>query len=121
MLFISGTIIATSAELIASYILEITTGDYMWDYTGYFLNYDGRIALVPGLMFGILIYAAICHLQPFIIRLQQKYQNSRIHNTGFLIVSASAFIEQIFHIIEDFPVAEQFKEPGGIAAAAALL
>ena len=33
MVFISGTIIATSAELIASYILEMTTVDYMWDYT----------------------------------------------------------------------------------------
>ncbi len=88
LVFISGTVIATSAELLASYILEITTGDYMWDYTGYFMNYDGRIALVPGLMFGLLIYAAICHLQPAIIRFQEKYRNNRIHNISFLIISA---------------------------------
>ncbi len=57
--FIVGTAVATLAELIASYIIDATVGSPLWDYTGYFMNFDSRIALVPSLMFGLLISAAI--------------------------------------------------------------
>ena len=54
-----GTLIAVTAELIASYIIEAAAGYPLWDYTGYFMNFDGRIALEPGLMFGLLIWLVI--------------------------------------------------------------
>ena len=93
--FIIGAIIATSAELIASYIMDMTIGSYMWDYTGYFMNFDGRIALVPGLMFGFLIWAAICLIQPAIIRLQDKYQDSKAHNAGFIVITLLFIVDLI--------------------------
>lgn len=96
--FIVGAIIATSAELIASYIMDMTIGSYMWDYTGYFMNFDGRVALVPGLMFGFLIWAAICIIQPAIIRLQGKYQDSKAHNAGFIVITLLFIVDLISRI-----------------------
>jgi len=83
--FLLGAVIATLAELVASYILEMAMGGYMWNYTGYFMNYDGRIALVPGLMFGLLICAAICLVQPVVMKLQEKSRESKLHNLLFLV------------------------------------
>lgn len=96
--FIAGGIVATLAELIASYILENTMGSYMWDYTGYFMNFDGRIALVPGLMFGLLIFVAICLIQPAVIKLQRRFQNNKLHNICFLLLAALFFIDLISRI-----------------------
>ncbi len=98
LVFLAGGAIATAAELVASYIIEATGGAPMWDYTGYFLNFDGRIALVPGLMFGLLIWVAICLIQPAIIRLQEKYRDSGVHNICFLIVAALFFIDLLARI-----------------------
>ena len=95
---IAGAAIATMAELIASYIMEYTMGKYMWDYTGYFLNFDGRIALVPGLMFGLLIFGAICLIQPAIIRLQKRFQYSKVHNICFVVLTALFLIDLISRI-----------------------
>ena len=96
--FIVGTIVATTAELIASYIIDATTGTPMWDYTGYFMNFDGRIALVPALMFGLLIFVAFCLIQPGIIKLQDKFRVSKIHNLGFIIIASLFFIDLICRI-----------------------
>ena len=86
LVFITGAVVATLAELVASYIMEPVIGNFMWDYTGYFMNYDGRIALVPGLMFGFLIWGAICVIQPAVIKCQDKYRNNRIHNILFILI-----------------------------------
>jgi uncharacterized membrane protein len=84
--FIIGTAVATLAELIASYVIDAAMGTPMWDYNGYFMNFEGRIALEPSLMFGILICAAICLIHPAIIKLQDRFRNSKIHNIGFIII-----------------------------------
>ena len=39
-------------ELIGSYIMEFTSGKWLWDYTGYNFNFQGRIALNPSVRFG---------------------------------------------------------------------
>jgi uncharacterized membrane protein len=39
--FIVGTIVATMAELIASYIIDAVIGIPLWDYNGYLMNFDG--------------------------------------------------------------------------------
>jgi len=52
-IFIAICIITTTVELIASYIMEVFTGGWMWDYTQYSYNFQGRIALNPSLRFGV--------------------------------------------------------------------
>ncbi|MCR5251622.1 MAG: putative ABC transporter permease [Lachnospiraceae bacterium] len=84
--FLCGMFIATMAELAASYIIDAALGEKMWDYTGYFLNFDGRIALVPSLMFGLLIWVAICLIQPAVVKLQGKIRTSKVHNVIFIVI-----------------------------------
>ncbi len=84
--FVLGTIIATLAELIGSYVMELMMGSFLWDYSDEFLNFQGRIALKPDLIFGILICVGMCIVQPRIIKLQEKYKNSKIRNILIIIV-----------------------------------
>ncbi|MCR4567687.1 MAG: putative ABC transporter permease [Pseudobutyrivibrio sp.] len=96
--FVVGTIVATVAELVASYIIEAKSGGRMWDYTGYFMNFEGRIALEPSLMFGLLIWVAICLIQPALVRMQKKYRGSKAHNICFIVITALFFIDLICRI-----------------------
>ena len=93
--FIAGTLIATLAELIASYIIDAVIGTPMWDYNGYFMNFDGRIALVPSLMFGLLIWVAVCLIQPAIIKFQERFRNSKTHKMCFFVITALFFVDLI--------------------------
>ncbi len=96
--FVTGTVVATLSELIASYIIDAAIGKPMWDYNGYFMNFDGRIALEPSLMFGVLICAAICLIHPAIIKLQNKFRGSKIRNITFIIITALFVIDLISRI-----------------------
>ena len=98
LIFIVGTIVATVAELVASYIIDATVGTPLWDYHGYFMNFDGRIALVPALMFGLLIFAAMCLIHPLIIKCQEKTRESKIHNIRFIIITILFAIDLIARI-----------------------
>lgn len=40
-------------ELLTSYIMEWTTGGWLWDYDRFAWNFQGRIALNPSIRFGI--------------------------------------------------------------------
>lgn len=96
--FLVGTLIATIAELTASYLIDAAGGNQMWDYTGYFLNFDGRIALVPSLMFGVMICASICGIHPILIKLQNKIRQSKIHNILFIIIAVLFIVDLVSRI-----------------------
>jgi uncharacterized membrane protein len=53
IMFAIVTAIATILEYIASFILEKIFGLRWWDYTGYFLNINGRVCLIFAIFFGI--------------------------------------------------------------------
>ena len=44
-------VVATLAELLASYVMEYLFGLVMWDYHGYWLNFQGRIAFRTSFIF----------------------------------------------------------------------
>ena len=96
--FIVGALIATIAELTASYIIDRTVGTPMWDYHKEFLNFDGRIALVPSMMFGLLICVALCLIHPGIIKLQSRFRDSKIHAVCFFIITILFFTDLIARI-----------------------
>ncbi|MDR1462205.1 MAG: putative ABC transporter permease [Azoarcus sp.] len=62
-------VVATLAELLASYIMEYAFGLVMWDYHGYWLNFQGRIAFWTSFIFAA--GGAFCFyvLQPLAKRL----------------------------------------------------
>ncbi len=96
--FVLGAVIAVIAELIASYIIDAVVGEPLWDYTGYFMNFDGRIALVPGLMFGFLIWLAICVVHPLIIKFQNKTRESKLHRICFYVIVILFLIDLVSRI-----------------------
>ena len=88
--FLIGTAVATLAELSASYVIDMVIG--------YFMNFDGRIALEPSLMFGLLICAAVCLIQPAIIKLQGKIRDSKVHNIIFAVIAVLFVVDLICRI-----------------------
>lgn len=66
--FAIGTLIAATVELIASYVAEFFCGkgNWLWDYSGEFLNFQGRIALIPDLKFGLLILLGVYVVYPIL-------------------------------------------------------
>ena len=52
VVFFLIVVISTLLELAGSYIRDALTGGWMWDYTRFAWNFQGRIALNPSLRFG---------------------------------------------------------------------
>lgn len=67
--FFGAMLLTTSVELLTSYILELTTGGWMWDYTRYAIQFDGRIALHPSIRFGLGGVFILYFLQPLLEKL----------------------------------------------------
>ena len=53
LVFVGIVVITTLVELAASYIMEFTHGEWLWDYTRFAFNFQGRVALNPSIRFGI--------------------------------------------------------------------
>ena len=64
-------------EYLTSYIMEMKNGIRWWDYTGYFLNLNGRICAEGLLLFGIggmaVIYVAAPLFDSFITRIKKSW------------------------------------------------
>lgn len=86
LVFLLGTLIATIVELIGSYIMEFATGGFLWDYSSHFLNFQGRIALQPDLMFGVLTLIGMKILLPKLDILQNRFGKNILHNIVFIVL-----------------------------------
>ena len=72
LVFAGIVVITTITELIASYLMEFTRGEWMWDYTRFSFNFQGRIALNPSIRFGIGGMVFLYILQPLFCRAAEK-------------------------------------------------
>lgn len=72
LVFLGILLITTTVELIASYIMEAITGSFMWDYSNFWGNYQGRIALNTSLRFGIGGMVFLYLFQPLFDKLTGK-------------------------------------------------
>lgn len=64
LLYIMGMIIATVIEYITSWLLEVVFHAKWWDYSKEPYNFQGRIALIPSLFWGLLSLLMFDVLQP---------------------------------------------------------
>lgn len=64
LLYIMGMVIATVIEYITSWLLEVAFHAKWWDYSKEPYNFQGRIALIPSLFWGILSLLMFDVLQP---------------------------------------------------------
>lgn len=66
VVFVAVVALTTVVELIASYLLEWTTGGWLWDYTRYAIQWQGRICLSASLRFGVGGMIVLYGLQPLL-------------------------------------------------------
>lgn len=66
VVFVAVVALTTVVELIASYLLEWTTGGWLWDYTRYTIQWQGRICLSASLRFGAGGMVVLYGLQPLL-------------------------------------------------------
>lgn len=77
LLFFTGMVVLTLFELLGSYFCSYVLHKTFWDYSGRFLNFQGRICLMSALAWGIGSVAAVKWMSPAIDRLYKKVRPRR--------------------------------------------
>ena len=72
VIFFLAALVSTAAELATSYLLELVIGHSLWNYSFYRFHFEGRIAIVPSLLFGLLGVFAVYLMIPGILKLYDK-------------------------------------------------
>ena len=98
LVFCGITAIATGVELVASYLLQIFTGGWLWDYTKYSFNFEGRIALNPSIRFGIGGMVFMYILQPLFEKVVNRFSDKKL-NIIFTILLSIISIDLVVKII----------------------
>lgn len=96
LLFIESVVFATLVELFATYIIDFTGGNFknLWDYSDRLLNFQGRIALIPDLKFGIVALIGIYLIQPLLIKFVTMKDQKKVYIV-FIILSVLFFADVI--------------------------
>lgn len=96
LLFIESVVFATLVELFTTYIIDFTGGNFknLWDYSDRLLNFQGRIALIPDLKFGIVALIGIYLIQPLLIKFVTMNDQKKV-NIVFIILSVLFFADVI--------------------------
>ena len=87
LVFIGIVVITTIVELIASYIMEFTQGGWLWDYTRFSFNFQGRIALNPSIRFGIGGMVFLYLLQPLFRKLTDRMNGKVLYTTAGILLA----------------------------------
>ena len=98
LIFIYITITAMLVELITTYISDLAKVDWrtLWYYSDDFMNFQGRIALFPGLKFGLIGLLGIYVIVPLIDKFLNN-KNKIVVNTTYIII-VIFIIDVIIHI-----------------------
>jgi len=98
LLIIYIAAMAMAVELLSTYICDLFKVDWreLWTYEGQFMNFQGRIALKPGLYFGIIGVIVLYFVQPLIEKV--KKSNNKILNIIIWLIILIFFIDCIIHI-----------------------
>ena len=95
LVFLITMFITTAIELFGSYFMEFLMGDWLWDYSSYFCNFEGRIALWSSVKFGIGGLIIIYFIEP-LINICIKKADKRAINVFSLILALIFLIDLSF-------------------------
>jgi len=99
LVFLGAGTIATVVELLTSYLLELTSGKWLWDYADYAYNFQGRIALNPSIRFGLggllFLYVVQPVFERILGRTSEKYKLT-IGIVLFITMTVDLIIKVIF-------------------------
>lgn len=87
LVFLGTMLLATSVELLTSYLLEALTGGWLWDYRSYAVQYDGRIALSPSLRFGCGGLLFLYGIQPLLERAAARMGEAGCQRVGRVLAA----------------------------------
>lgn len=98
LLFIYMTLASVSVELISTYISDLFKSDWrkLWFYGNDFMNFQGRIALVPGLKFGLIGLLGVYIIVPMIDKFKSINKKPIVWITYLII--ALFIVDVIIHI-----------------------
>ena len=82
VVFLGCTLVATTIELITSYLCEWTMGRWLWSYESYKFNFEGRIALDTSFRFGVGGVVFLYILQPLFEKLTNKMSKKVLNITS---------------------------------------
>ena len=86
LVFLLCMLIATTIELVTSYILEFATGSWPWQtYADYAVNFQARIALSPSVRFGLGGVFFLYVLQPLFENICVRLGTKRVNVVAFVI------------------------------------
>ena len=97
IIFILCMFIATVVELICSYMCEAILGSWPWDYSGYKINFEGRIGLSPSVRFGLGGCAFLYILQPLFEKVVNNIGKARDYI--FYIIFGIFIIDIVYTIV----------------------
>lgn len=101
IVFLGIVAVATGMELIGSYIMEWTTGSWMWNYERFSFNFQGRIALNPSIRFGIGGMIFMYAVQPLFEKFTDKLSAKALgilSGSLAIILAADAIVYVIRHL-----------------------
>ncbi len=87
VVFMLSMLIATTVELVTSYLCEIVMGSWPWQtYASYPYNFQARIALSPSIRFGIggVIFLYLC--QPFFEFIVQRWSKKTLNSVFWTVL-----------------------------------
>ena len=98
LLFVYMTLMATFIELSTTYLCELIKTDWtkLWYYGKKFMNFQGRIALIPSIRFGLLGITGLYLGVSFIDRI--KSSKNKATNIVTYIVIALFLLDVVIHI-----------------------
>lgn len=102
VIFLLCMLVATTVELITSYICELFMGNWPWQtYADYKYNFQARIALSPSIRFGIGGVVFLYVFEPIFEKIVNKLSKKKL-NTIFYIVLTIFIIDFTWLIIKHF-------------------
>ena len=97
VVFLLCMLIATSVELLTTYILEYFTGGWPWQtYADYVINFQARIALSPSIRFGIGGVIILYAIQPLLEKSIMKFRYRKYGAMSIGAVFAADIIYTFF-------------------------
>jgi len=88
VLFFATAVLCGIVEYFTSYFMEIFTGERYWDYSGYFLNLDGRICAEGLFAFAALGSLAVYFIAPLLDDLFMRVNNKIIRTVTICLLAA---------------------------------
>lgn len=109
LLFLIGFVGLTAVEYVTGYLMEKIFNTSWWDYTGNFMNINGKVCLENSIYWGILSIILTKYLNPFIIESVDKIP--RHYGEIFLVVFIIYFfIDYTLTMIEVLDIQERAKQ-----------